>query len=146
MQISSRYIIANQNANCNGLSELIRNKIKKICGNKAVPDAIALADERAAAAVAVDMAVTALMHAVFGEHMQYLRTGIMKIQRRIMEKDELFPLAGAFERRFQPPDLAPEDFGVMLRAGLFVFKPAARAAQRQIFSFRRVIMQQIDGF
>ena len=77
--------------------------------------------------------------------MQYLRTGIMKIQRRIMEKDELLPLAGAFERCFQPPDLAPEDFGVMLRAGLFVFKPAARAAQRQIFPFRRVIMQQRDG-
>ena len=77
MQIASRYIIANQNANCNGLSELKRNKIKKICGNKAISHALALTDERAAAAVAVDVAVTALMHAIFGEHAQYLRAGIM---------------------------------------------------------------------
>ena len=97
MQISSRYIIANQNANCNGLSELKRNKIKKICGNKAISHALTYTDERAAAAVAVNMTVTALLHAVFGEHTQYLRAGIMKIQRRIMEKDELLPVSGASE-------------------------------------------------
>ena len=110
------------------LSDLKRNKIKKICGDKTIPHALALTDERAAAAVAVDMTVTALTHAVFGQHTQNLRAGIIKIQRRIMEKDEFLPVAGALERCFQPSDLTPEDLGIVLGAGLFILEPAARAA------------------
>ena len=51
----------------------------------------------------------------------------------------------AIDELIKSQQLAPEDLLVVRIGKILLERPAARAAQRQIFPFRRVIMQQRDG-
>ena len=77
----------------------------------------------------MDVPVAAQFDIVLFEQIQDLRAFVFLIDRRIMQENKLFPVPRRVQRGLQPADFTQHDFSVMRVTGLFLIKPAARAAE-----------------